>query len=60
MYGGTIAHGYFTLSLVTRALSRERDADYTDQSAVSYDHQPGAYGLNRVGSFSGAVSPVGR
>ena len=53
MYGGTIAHGYFTLSLVTR-LSRERDGVRVKLPCRMTIN----YGLNRV-RFPGPV-PVGR
>ena len=48
MYGGTIAHGYFTLSLVTR-LSRERDGIRINLPCRMTIN----YGLNRV-RFPGA------
>ena len=53
MYGGTIAHGYFTLSLVTR-LSRERDGIRINLPCRMTIN----YGLNRV-RFPGPV-PVGQ
>ena len=53
MFGGTIAHGYFTLSLVTR-LSRERDGIRINLPCRMTIN----YGLNRV-RFPGPV-PVGR
>ena len=53
MFGGTIAHGYFTLSLVTQ-LSRERDGIRIKLPCRMTIN----YGLNRV-RFPGPV-PVGR